>query len=220
MRWWVSGVMQLWKLAKTRNELFSAGLWYPVLLRHKNPRVGQSSDEWQSTWCTRRPLRLHCRLEDVSFRRLRGDDRSVFVWRPLSGPRDDAVELYLHVRCRGMLSPSVSHAIRSNSFGSPPSYRDFHTATVIFDRMYIFGGRGDVHSPYHSQDEIYCPKIVYLDLKTHQWVMPTTTNKQPVGRRSHSACKSLRRVFACSQPFNTEHHVTLHNCNLVYRIVN
>lgn len=72
----------------------------------------------------------------------------------------------------------------------PPSYRDFHTATVINNRMYIFGGRGDVHSPYHSQDEIYCPKIVYLDLKTHQWIMPTTTNNQPIGRRSHSACES------------------------------
>lgn len=74
--------------------------------------------------------------------------------------------------------------------GHPPSYRDFHTASVINDRIYIFGGRGDLHSPYHSQDEIYCPKIVYLDLETNHWVMPNlTTGKEPIGRRSHSACK-------------------------------
>lgn len=84
---------------------------------------------------------------------------------------------------------SICNQFFPHSFGSPPSYRDFHTATVINDRMYIFGGRGDVHSPYHSQDEIYCPKIVYLDLNSHQWIMPLTSNKQPLGRRSHSACE-------------------------------
>lgn len=76
-----------------------------------------------------------------------------------------------------------------HTLGTPPSYRDFHTATVINDRMYIYGGRGDLHAPYHSQEEIYCPKIVYLDLRTNQWVMPATVGKHPIGRRSHSACK-------------------------------
>lgn len=75
------------------------------------------------------------------------------------------------------------------TFGTAPTYRDFHSATVINDRMYIFGGRGDIHSPYHSQEEIYCHKIVYLDLKTNHWHLPITTGKLPVGRRSHSACK-------------------------------
>jgi N-acetylneuraminic acid mutarotase len=75
------------------------------------------------------------------------------------------------------------------TFGEIPSYRDFHSATIINNRMYIFGGRGDIFGPYHSQEEIYCPKIVYLDLKTHYWHMPTTVGKVPVGRRSHSACK-------------------------------
>ena len=28
--------------------------------------------------------------------------------------------------------------------------------------MYIFGGRGDRHSPFHTQDEIYCHQIMYL----------------------------------------------------------
>lgn len=37
------------------------------------------------------------------------------------------------------------------TFGDPPSYRDFHTSTIINNKMYVFGGRGDVHGPYHSQ---------------------------------------------------------------------
>lgn len=71
--------------------------------------------------------------------------------------------------------------------GVPPSYRDFQTATILNDKMYIFGGRGDRHSPYHSQEEIYCPQIVYLDLKTRNWHTPNTTGSIPLGRRSHSA---------------------------------
>lgn len=74
--------------------------------------------------------------------------------------------------------------------GEPPSYRDFHTATAINDdRIYIFGGRGDRHSPYHSQDEIYNSEIVYIDLKTKQWNTPRTCGSEPIGRRSHSACE-------------------------------
>lgn len=71
--------------------------------------------------------------------------------------------------------------------GVPPSYRDFHSATILNGRMYIFGGRGDRHSPYHSQEEIYYSQIVYLDLKTCEWQTPNTVGTIPVGRRSHSA---------------------------------
>ena len=73
------------------------------------------------------------------------------------------------------------------TFGQPPSFRDFHTAAEIHGRMYIFGGRGDKYSPYHSTEEMYCPEIVYLDLKNHVWHRPSTSiGKLPVGRRSHS----------------------------------
>lgn len=72
------------------------------------------------------------------------------------------------------------------TFGAPPSFRDFHSAASIYGRMYIFGGRGDKHSPYHSQEEMYCPEIVFLDMKTKMWHRPSTTGKVPVGRRSHS----------------------------------
>ncbi|XP_021921370.1 kelch domain-containing protein 3 isoform X2 [Zootermopsis nevadensis] len=71
--------------------------------------------------------------------------------------------------------------------GEPPSYRDFHSATALEGRMYIFGGRGDLNGPYHSQEEVYCSDIMYLDTHTGRWHRPVTSGDIPIGRRSHSA---------------------------------
>uniref|UniRef100_A0A8D8S3I2 Kelch domain-containing protein 3 n=1 Tax=Cacopsylla melanoneura TaxID=428564 RepID=A0A8D8S3I2_9HEMI len=73
------------------------------------------------------------------------------------------------------------------TWGEPPSYRDFHTANIINGRMFVWGGRGDESALYHSGSEVYCPDLVYLDLKHFKWVRPNTTGSIPVGRRSHSA---------------------------------
>lgn len=73
-----------------------------------------------------------------------------------------------------------------STIDTPPSYRDFHAATILKNRMYIFGGRGDRNSPYHTQHEVYCSQIVYLDLKTHRWHKPKTIGRVPIGRRSLS----------------------------------
>ena len=43
----------------------------------------------------------------------------------------------------------------------PPLYRDFHTATAIGNRMYIFGGRSD-NQFWQNQSEFYSDKLVYL----------------------------------------------------------
>jgi N-acetylneuraminic acid mutarotase len=100
------------------------------------------------------------------------------------------------VHCFDLKTMQWSFVYTSNS---PPSFRDFHTASVINNnRMYIFGGRGDIHAPYHSQNEIYCPKSVYLDLDTCKWIEPdTVTGEVPTGRRSHSAFvyKNLIYIF-------------------------
>jgi N-acetylneuraminic acid mutarotase len=74
--------------------------------------------------------------------------------------------------------------------GAPPSYRDFHTAVAMGHKMYVFGGRGDASGPYHSQEEIYCNKVLYLDTLTNEWVQPETSGWMPKGRRSHSACNT------------------------------
>ncbi|XP_049939658.1 kelch domain-containing protein 3 isoform X1 [Schistocerca serialis cubense] len=93
--------------------------------------------------------------------------------------------------------------------GDPPSYRDFHSANAIDDRMYIFGGRGDVYGPYHSQEELYSNSIMYLDTATGVWHQPRTTGDIPLGRRSHSAFvyKNSLYVFGgynglCDEHFN------------------
>lgn len=59
--------------------------------------------------------------------------------------------------------------------------------------MYIFGGRGDLNGPYHSQEEVYCSDIMYLDTRTGRWHRPITSGDAPVGRRSHSACKEASK---------------------------
>ncbi|XP_050077949.1 kelch domain-containing protein 3 [Anopheles maculipalpis] len=82
-----------------------------------------------------------------------------------------------------------------NTLGEPPSYRDFHSATVLNHRMYVFGGRSDAVAPYHSQEEIYCPNIKYLDLKADRWYTPKTTGEIPVGRRSHSAFTYNNKIY-------------------------
>lgn len=71
--------------------------------------------------------------------------------------------------------------------GTPPRWRDFHSATAIDHYMYIFGGRGDRLGPYHSPDEVYCNQIKCLDTVTRTWSQPVTTGITPIGRRSHSA---------------------------------
>ncbi|KAL1139782.1 hypothetical protein AAG570_006759 [Ranatra chinensis] len=71
--------------------------------------------------------------------------------------------------------------------GPPPEYRDFHTATAIGNRMYIFGGRSDWIGPHSSDDDFYPNQIMYLNTSTMQWHKPKTFGECPVGRRSHSA---------------------------------
>ncbi|XP_067009770.1 kelch domain-containing protein 3 isoform X2 [Anabrus simplex] len=93
--------------------------------------------------------------------------------------------------------------------GEPPSYRDFHSATAVGSRMYIFGGRGDLNGPYHSQEEVYCSDIMYLDTINGRWYRPVTTGAIPIGRRSHSAFvyKGYLFIFGgynglCDEHFN------------------
>lgn len=71
--------------------------------------------------------------------------------------------------------------------GTPPSHRDFHTAIAYGDRMYVYGGRGDMNSPYNSEEEVYCPEVFYLDIEKEKWIVTKPGGTRPEGRRSHSA---------------------------------
>lgn len=71
--------------------------------------------------------------------------------------------------------------------GTPLSHRDFHSACAIGTRMYVFGGRGDLQGPYHSDSDIYCNRLAYFDTETSYWCYPRKRSDIPPGRRSHSA---------------------------------
>lgn len=79
---------------------------------------------------------------------------------------------------------------RVEALGESPSHRDFHTAVAYNDKMYIFGGRGDLNSPYNSQEEDYCSQLFILEtVGTHKWNHGDPGGPWPDTRRSHSACK-------------------------------
>ncbi|KAM4679187.1 kelch domain-containing protein 3 isoform 2-T3 [Amazona ochrocephala] len=71
--------------------------------------------------------------------------------------------------------------------GTPARWRDFHSATIIGTKMYVFGGRADRFGPFHSNNEIYCNRIQVFDTETNSWLDSPSTPVLPEGRRSHSA---------------------------------
>ncbi|XP_039283897.1 kelch domain-containing protein 3 [Nilaparvata lugens] len=94
--------------------------------------------------------------------------------------------------------------------GKPPSFRDFHTATVVNDRMYIFGGRGDHRI---TGAESYSQNMHFLDTISNCWHKPHTTGDIPVGRRSHSAFLYGDHIFI----FGGFNSVTCEHFNDMYR---
>ncbi|KAG7260316.1 hypothetical protein CRUP_036671 [Coryphaenoides rupestris] len=74
-----------------------------------------------------------------------------------------------------------------NARGTPACWRDFHSATIIGTKMFVFGGRADRFGPFHSNNEIYCNKIKVFDTETNCWLSSPSTLPLPEGRRSHSA---------------------------------
>ena len=79
--------------------------------------------------------------------------------------------------------------------GEPARWRDFHSATGIGDKMYIFGGRSDRAGPYHTNNELYCSKIQVFDTVHNSWSEPQAVGNTPCGRRSHSACMHAFPIF-------------------------
>lgn len=71
--------------------------------------------------------------------------------------------------------------------GEPPQWRDFHTASAIGHRIYVWGGRGDIQGPYYSQHEVYFNSMAVLDTASASWVHPLVDGVLPEARRSHSA---------------------------------
>lgn len=73
--------------------------------------------------------------------------------------------------------------------GQMPTWRDFHTATMLADgrRMLVFGGRSDDLSPHGFGLELYDDGLYCLDLVAKEWSSWETSGDRPTGRRSHTA---------------------------------
>lgn len=101
--------------------------------------------------------------------------------------------------------------------GEVAKYRDFHSASAIGTRMYVFGGRGDVNGPYGNQNEEYCSNIIYFDAESNRWHKPVTTGDIPKGRRSHSSfiVDGLLYIFGGFNGLTREHFNDLHRFNPV-----
>lgn len=72
-----------------------------------------------------------------------------------------------------------------------PHWRDFHTATLIDKKIYIFGGRMDTGGDVYTGTSFYSNDLHAFDTVTHTWteIQPNRQENEylPKGRRSHSA---------------------------------
>eukprot|EP01018_Ginkgo_biloba_P014162 Gb_08826 [translate_table: standard] len=71
-------------------------------------------------------------------------------------------------------------------FGTPPSPRRGHTAAVIGNRMFVFGGYDGTR---HFSD------LHALDLQTMEWKCITTQGESPTSRRHHSLISVGRQLI-------------------------
>ncbi|CAI8029669.1 Kelch domain-containing protein 3 [Geodia barretti] len=63
--------------------------------------------------------------------------------------------------------------------------RDFHSATVVGDKVVVFGGRSDVFAPFFTANDIYPHEVFYYNLEISQWFKaPKKGPYRPDGRRS------------------------------------
>lgn len=69
-----------------------------------------------------------------------------------------------------------------------PQWRDFHSATNLDGRMYVFGGRFDHVGPQQTTQNVYDNRLYVFNPEDHSWTLVTTGGQTPIGRRSHSAC--------------------------------
>uniref|UniRef100_A0A8C5C638 Kelch domain containing 3 n=1 Tax=Gadus morhua TaxID=8049 RepID=A0A8C5C638_GADMO len=65
-----------------------------------------------------------------------------------------------------------------NARGAPARWRDFHSATIIGTKMFVFGGRADRFGPFHSNNEIYCNKIKMAPRRSDS--PPPTINERSI----------------------------------------
>uniref|UniRef100_A0A3Q0R5M3 Kelch domain containing 3 n=1 Tax=Amphilophus citrinellus TaxID=61819 RepID=A0A3Q0R5M3_AMPCI len=91
------------------------------------------------------------------------------------------------INCNCFIDTHRWYTPKTSGTGTPARWRDFHSATIIGTKMFVFGGRADRLGPFHSNNEVYCNKIRVFDTETNCWLTTPSTQPLPEGRRSHSA---------------------------------
>ncbi|CAF1026965.1 unnamed protein product [Adineta ricciae] len=81
---------------------------------------------------------------------------------------------------------SIWHLYNRKLDDQVPQWRDFHSATNLDGRMYIFGGRSD-HIEPHITDNLYDNQLYVFNPESQTWLQVATAGQVPPGRRSHSA---------------------------------
>jgi len=88
-----------------------------------------------------------------------------------------------------------------------PHWRDFHTATPIGNKLYVFGGRMDAAGAEYSGESFYSNDVCEFDFEKNEWTNVTEeadrgnnadysyADKYPIGRRSHSAVPYGKKVL-------------------------
>ncbi len=88
--------------------------------------------------------------------------------------------------------------------GDPPIYRDFHSATAIGDKMFIFGGRSDISGGLPGQilgSEFYSNKVHYLDVNTLTWHTPSVSNAPSPEMLEAAAAAAAGAAVDAPSPF-------------------
>ncbi|XP_076464577.1 kelch domain-containing protein 3-like [Babylonia areolata] len=95
--------------------------------------------------------------------------------------------------------------------------RDFHTATAVGSKMYVFGGRSDDGGVNFTNSEIYDNSMLAFDTLTSSWeVIPCQPGFKPVGRRSHSTFEynGCLYVFGGYNGLMDQHFADMYKFNL------
>ena len=58
----------------------------------------------------------------------------------------------------------------SHAQGERVPERDFHVATVVKNRIVVFGGRSDVFAPYFTANDIYPSDFFYYELGEYMFM--------------------------------------------------
>ncbi|GFU96119.1 kelch domain-containing protein 3 [Trichonephila clavipes] len=150
---------------------------------------GTEEQQECSYWPRNGSLQLLCdKIKVVASSQIPEFFVSYYLKRELDGGRGWFAAGLLNPRLRAQPQPkSVDFHDAENGkrgHGCPPSKRDFHSASVIDNCMYIFGGRGLVEE---SDVECYPNEIMYLDTNSMMWSAPCKDAQAPCGRRSHTA---------------------------------